>query len=78
MDKAERMDENEFTELYGNIMKLCDGHTVDDLVHTLAYILAELAFESAAPKKDFIAYLVETFDDAYAHQIESAKEQKGH
>ena len=70
--------EKEFTAKYSQIESVIDGCQVQDIVQLFTYVLAEIAFENAIPKRDFISYVVETFDSAYAYQIEAAKEQKGH
>lgn len=70
--------EKEFTRKYNDIETVIDGCQIQEIVQLLAYILAEIAFENAAPKRDFISFFVECFDNAYQHQINSAKEQKGH
>ena len=70
--------EKEFTKKYNDIETIIDGSQIQEIVHLFAYILAEIAFENSAPKRDFISFFVECFDSAYQHQIDSAKEQKGH
>ena len=72
------MDEKEFTAKYSQLESVIDGCRVEDIVHLFSYILAEIAFEVAAPKTAFVSFFVETFDSAYQHQIDSTKEQKGH
>ena len=71
------MTDDKFIEKYEAIRKIMSGQRVDEIVHVFAYICSEMVFHHAAPKKEFIKFFIEVFDDAFKHHVASAMEEKG-
>lgn len=64
------------SELYLDLVSLTENQTLGAVIHVAMYMLAEIAYETGIPKREFVAFVVEQFDNAYTFlSLEKGTEQ---